>query len=300
MSIIEPFSGRRDLVKNLKNKNIEEYDINPKFDNITKQDTLLNPPNYTNKFIITNPPYLARNKSKDKTLFDKYKVNDLYKCFIKSIINDAPIGGIIIIPLNFFCSIRKEDINLRKEFLNKFQIERLNIFEEQVFEDTSYSVCSFKFMIGKSKNKIKIIIHPSKKKLKCSLSNKNNYLIGGHIYNLSGKYKISRLTRDTKNMHKSNLLIKCIDDKEKINLSYSNNIVVDNTPNLSNRTYATLCFNIELTELQQKNLVIKFNNFLNEYRNKYNSLFLCNYRENRRKRISFDLVYNIVNYLLSN
>ena len=36
---------------------------------VIKRDTILNPPNYNNKFIITNPPYLARNKSKDKTLF---------------------------------------------------------------------------------------------------------------------------------------------------------------------------------------------------------------------------------------
>lgn len=30
-----------------------------------------------NKFVLTNPPYLARNKSIDKTVFDKYKTNDL-------------------------------------------------------------------------------------------------------------------------------------------------------------------------------------------------------------------------------
>ena len=53
-------------------------------------------------------PYLARNKSKDKSLYDKYDVNDLYKCFIKNLIDDPPDGGIIIIPLNFMCSIRKQ------------------------------------------------------------------------------------------------------------------------------------------------------------------------------------------------
>ena len=43
------------------------------------------------------------------------------------------------------------------------------------------------------------------------------------------------------------------------------------------------------------------NKFLNEYRDKYNSLFLSNYRESNtiaRKRISFVLVYEICNYLL--
>ena len=48
-------------------------------------------------------------------------------------------------------------------------------------------------------------------------------------------------------------------------------------------------------------LVEKFNIFLNTNRDKYNSLFLTNYRESNtiaRKRISFGLVYNICNYLL--
>jgi len=54
---------------------------------------------------------------------------------------------------------------------------------------------------------------------------------------------------------------------------------------------------------KQKQLVIKFNKFLNENRKKYNSLFLTNYRESKdiaRKRISFDLVYSITEYILDN
>lgn len=49
---------------------------------------------------------------------------------------------------------------------------------------------------------------------------------------------------------------------------------------------------------QQKKIIKDFNEKLAEYRQKYNSLFLTNYRENCRKRISFDLVYNIVKQLL--
>ena len=84
--IIEPFTGNGDLLNFITNINkykLECYDIDPKKDFIIKKDTLLNPPNYNNSFIITNPPYLARNKSSNKNYFDKYDVNDLYKCFIK-------------------------------------------------------------------------------------------------------------------------------------------------------------------------------------------------------------------------
>ena len=64
-------------------KHIECYDIEPTKSFIIKQDTIKHPPNYNNKYIITNPPYLARNKCTNKLLFDKYDVNDLYKCLIK-------------------------------------------------------------------------------------------------------------------------------------------------------------------------------------------------------------------------
>ena len=43
------------------NKKID-YDIDPKNDKTTTKDTLLNPIDYTNKWIITNPPYLARKR----------------------------------------------------------------------------------------------------------------------------------------------------------------------------------------------------------------------------------------------
>jgi hypothetical protein len=49
--------------------------------------------------------------------------------------------------------------------------------------------------------------------------------------------------------------------------------------------------------------VKKFNTYLENHRKKYNSLFLTNYRESKdiaRKRISFDLVYQITEYILDN
>ena len=147
-TIIEPFVGCGDLLSFIKNKqqyHIEIYDIDPKYENTIKQDTLKNPPQYKDKFVLTNPPYLARNKSKNKEIYDKYDCNDLYKCFISILIENVCEGGIIIIPLNFISSIRKSDITLREKFLKIYSIHTINIFEESVFEDTSYSVCSLYF-----------------------------------------------------------------------------------------------------------------------------------------------------------
>ena len=104
--IIEPFAGNGDLLNFIKDKEyyeIECYDIEPKKDYIIQKNTILDPPNFNNSFILTNPPYLARNKSNDKELFDKYKTNDLYKCFIEILILNECLGGILIVPLNFIC-----------------------------------------------------------------------------------------------------------------------------------------------------------------------------------------------------
>jgi len=315
-NIIEPFAGNCDLIKFIKNKNlynIEYYDIEPKKDFIIYRDTLNKPPSYENKFILTNPPYLARNKSSQKEIFDKYNENDLYKCFLRELINNNPIGGIIIIPLNFWSSIRKNDIELRKNFLDKFKVLLINIFEENVFDDTSYSVCSFQFIKKESinfkniTNKINVNIYPSIKEMEIELNEENDYIIGGHIYKLprQNNYKIERLTKKNKNNKNTNILVKCLDDNSESKILMSivsdEEVFIDNTPNLSARTYASLIITPSINIEKQKNLVLSFNNLLNKYREEYNSLFLTNYRESKdiaRKRISFDLIYNITEHIL--
>jgi hypothetical protein len=319
-NIIEPMTGNGDLISfidkeqetNKVKYNIECYDIEPTTDNIIKKDTLKDPPKYYDKFLITNPPYLARNKTKDKSLFDLYQVNDLYKCLIKNILTNICLGGILIIPLNFWSSIRITDIELRKKFLEKYKIILLNIFEERVFDDTSYTICSFQFELKKNKddnNILNIIVYPSKITIKTELNGDNNYMIGGHIYNLKLKntYKISRLTNKNKDKSNTNILVKCIDDNinNKIGLSLVNDkhIYIDETPNQTARTYATLIIEPKIDKDKQQQLVIKFNKFLEKQRNEYHSLFLTNYRESKdiaRKRISFDLVYSIIQYILEN
>jgi hypothetical protein len=328
-NIIEPFTGNGDLLLFIEKEekeqiekdkdfkyNIECYDIEPRKDFIIKRDTLKNSPSYNNKFLLTNPPYLARNKSSDKTLFDKYDVNDLYKCLIKELLTNHSLGGILIIPLNFWSSIRVADIQLRKSFLEKYNIIILNIFEEQVFDDTSYTICSFQFEFKRNlegnleiKNTLNIIVFPSNTKILTELNDSNNFMIGGEIYNLKLKntYKITRLTSKNKEKSNTNILVKCIDDniKSKIGLSFvdEKDIYIDDTPNQTARTYATLIIEPKISQEKQQELVKKFNKFLEEYRTKYNSLFLTNYRESKdiaRKRISFDLVYSITEYILDN
>ena len=313
-TIIEPFVGKGDLLEFISPSlkyDIETFDIDPKLPDTEQRDTLRDPPSYADKFVLTNPPYLARNKNENKELYDLYKCNDLYKCFIINLINDVCQGGIIIIPLNFISSIRKADLDLRRQFLEKYTIQIINIFEEQVFEDTGYAVCSISFWKRKPTdddvNPINIYIYPSEKMMQIRLTVHNNFTIGGEIYSLPQDPTIT-VQRATKNAKENitNILLKCIDDNVHSQLGFKvvadDERFIDCTPKLSARSYATLLINRKLSLPQQERLVKKMNTFIMDNRAKYNSLFLTNYRESNsiaRKRISFDLAFKICNYILS-
>ena len=143
---------------------------------------------YTDKWIITNPPYLARNKCDIKTVFDKYDTNDLYKCFITSLTQkNACKGGIFIIPVGFFLSPRDIDVRCRNNFLSMYRLTKVKYFEEDVFPDTSTTVVAFSFeksQILLTEQTVEWILMPSGKTQNFTLSAANDWIIGGDIYNL--------------------------------------------------------------------------------------------------------------------
>lgn len=310
--IIEPFAGDGDLVEfaNLFSpKQLELYDIDPKKKCMTERDTLKNPPEYRGKFVLTNPPYLAKNKHKgDKTVFLQYNQDDLYKCFISSLVDSGCVGGIVIIPLNFWCSIRKADALLRRMFLKNYTIIRVNVFYEKVFQDTGYTVCSIHFRPKRgstSVDEVPMRFYPTRSSAVIKLGDFNDYTIGGDILKLeqTDKFKVERATTKNKDSPgMTNILVKCIDDTVTSQLGLrivlDKDRFVDETPKLSARSYATLIINPPISPERQQKLVDVFNARMRKWRAEYNSLFLTNYRENNRKRISFGLVFRLVNYLL--
>ena len=65
----------------------------------------------------------------------------------------------------------------------------------------------------------------------------------------------------------------------------------------TSRHMIQLIFNHPISIREQRTLISLFNDEFNKLRRKYNSLLLTNYRDNDRKRVSFDFVYKYLNYL---
>ena len=311
LHIVEPFVGNGDLLNFIQNKEnitIECYDIEPQNDQTVYRDTLLNPPLLKNKFVLTNPPFLARNKCTNKKLFDKYNFNDLYKCFIHTLIEDPPNGGILILPLNFWCSIRKQDVYLRYLFLQQFYITRLNIFETKTFFDTSTTICSFQFEThrsGRIQTCIPIKMFPDNIEMKLLMNKQNNYTFGGEIYQLpqTASYKVGRYvnTMNQNNPFVTCILLKCIDGPISNSLGLFLQALEWNNKDYilpTSRSYAVLTIEPIICYSKQELLVSRFNEYISNVRQQYHSLCLPTYREFSRKRISFQLCYQIVNYIL--
>ncbi len=335
-SITDPFAGAGDLLKWAKAGgagSVAGYDIDKTRSGnalIFYNDSLQNPKTY--EFILTNPPYLYQNKMKDKTLLQNSKHTDLYQLSLEKIMNSEE--GIVIVPINFLSAENSKYI--RELFLAKFEIKKANYFSERVFEDTTYNVIAFyyrKKKISANKMNIDFTIYPQKKSSKITLYQKYNWQIGGEflakINACSNKLRISRLEEDDlqkgrytikaayNNLDKikefnvsANILSKlkknivvlkaidtgsengkiCLDDIRRYNLDALISIK-------TSRHQIQLLFPETVSIKEQEKIIELFNKEIEDKRNLYHSLFMTNYRDKGRKRISFNFAYNLVNYL---
>ena len=340
--VIDPFAGDGDLLDwamyngalAAHGFDVDESKIKG---SVSYNDSLNNPLEYD--FVIANPPYLNVNKA-DEACKSKYFLNsnyeDLYQISIDSILKCKE--GILIVPLNFLCAENSK--KLRQKFFSKYQIIKLNYFQERVFADTTINVVAFYFKeksdLSINCNSFPAIIHPKKKTITIEIKEEYDWQIGGEFLSLINKQenrlKIRRLTEKDiitgafnckkvklaysntadirefeldesilDKIQKNIILLKAIDsgsEAGKIALEDINGygvcgLVSKNT----SRHQIQLIFGVNISIDEQKKLINLFNQNLEELREKYFSLFLTNYRDNDRKRISFDFVYKYLNWL---
>lgn len=290
--LVEPFVGDGDLLRLFPNNIWEKYDIQNKGINII-QDTLSNPPSYKNKWVITNPPYLAKNKTTEKSIFEKYNTDDLYKAALLSLLDCE--GGILIIPMNFFTDERTGKV--RKLFLDQFKINEINFFTQPIFNSTTYSVCSFAFTrksLSKEKQHILINIFPNNQISMVDLFPDFDYQLGGDFYNSLNKVKniFGRLVKEKSEDYITDIKLYGLDTRtERIRVEIDKDHYIGKN---TDRIYATFTCKRELTQEQQVVLVEEFNKQLEAFRSKYLDLCLTNYRDFNRKRIGFTFAYQLM------
>jgi hypothetical protein len=315
--VIEPFAGQGDLLAWLTAQGntlpVEAYDLDPKKAGIIQRDTLKQPPNYKDAWLLTNPPYLARNKCQDKELFDHYATNDLYKCFITSLTKQEDcLGGILIIPAGFFLSPRDVDVRCRNAFLTKYKLGLVKYFEETVFPDTPTTVVAFDFTKAAqplTEQTVEWLSQPSGEKRVFKMSQADDWIIGGDIYTLAvaPTIKIRRYVEGQPLKTGEQLTAMTLNALDsgtqggRISLDYKAGYVYPAKE--CSRSYATLCIQGRtLTEAEQQKLCLDFNALVEKKRAETWSLFLPQYRESKeyaRKRIPFELAYRIVLHLIN-
>jgi hypothetical protein len=314
--IVEPFAGKGDLIEWVKQAGctaaIEAFDIEPKYQGVQKQDTLSTPPDYNNAWIITNPPYLARNKSDKKEIYDMYDTNDLYKCFITSVVHQNNCrGGIFIIPAGFFFSPREMDTRCRNDFMTRYKITKIKYFEETVFDDTTTTIVAFSFEKAATtltEQNVEWTMLPSKINKTFHMSSVYQWIIGGDIYHLEvpNGIQVRRHVEGQplrENETQTFITLNALDSGTKdgrICCRYRKDYIYPAKD--CSRTYATLRISgRELSEEEQIQLCRRWNEFIEQQRADTWSLFLPQFRESKeyaRKRIPFELAYRILLHLI--
>jgi len=152
---LDPFAGKHDLLHWAHSKNarsISGFDIDLSIHpSSSYNDSLISIP--YSPFLITNPPYLAKNKmnavQKNKYMKD-CPYDDLYMLALDRIVASKTEEGIVILPINFLSAENAQPI--RKLFFSHYSIAKCRYFTEPMFDDTSYNVVAFYFVKQPSKN----------------------------------------------------------------------------------------------------------------------------------------------------
>lgn len=325
--------------KKNKSQKILGYDIDETLvdnKNIFKNDSLLNSLNYKeNDFVLSNPPYLNINKADKNTKKYFAGFEDLYQVAISKILNS--IEGILIVPVNFLSAENSKKIRIL--FFERFEIVKINYFKEQVFEDTTYNVIAFYYKLKESKSdldKLTLKIFPEKKIVNLFLEKRYDWTIGGDFSyslkqqkNFLGAYRLTEKDlqkgekeiligfghikekkklkikeADYKKLKSNILLLKAIDtgsENGKIALEDISTYHIDGLVSKeSSRNQIQILFKNQINLTEQKEIIKFFNEEIENLREKYLSLFMTNFRDKDRKRISFDFSYKLINYIYYN
>ena len=304
--VLDPCEGHGDLT-NWAWKNgatdIEGYDIEPVLDHTEYRDLYSTDqplPDYSGKLIVTNPPYLSSNRSDDKTVFDTWKQNDLYKCYLATLSYHNVDEAIIIQPSNFLFESRS---GAREMLFENYNIKQAEYWEHPVFDDAVIGIMTMHIQkkdfpqIGQDQN-FTIINRTKDISTDVTLEARYNYLDGKEFFDYIRNAPRHSFERVHEGMDppNSNIVLSIMEGTHGICLLY-NDAEPIYTPEKSFTTYQ-INLPFELSEAEQREAVNEFNKILNGYRKQYDSRFLSNYIAAEQKILSRDYANKLLAKIL--
>lgn len=228
-------------------------------------------------------------------------MNDLYKCFLISLINGNCPGGVLILPANFWFSTETSTVRLRSEFLMKYAVPKLNVFEEEVFNEVNITTCSFQFEQRRNANlesKTVVTFYPDESiQIIDNLTQIQPTLYLKIFERRSGIVKVQRFN-DESNLFRTNIVINCIDNKySKISAKLVKTFDLPESLKSSRGSFI-VHISERLSIEDQNTLVELFNETLMGLRRQYGCLIFPYFLGFGRKRLSFVSAYTLISNLV--
>ena len=278
------------------------------------------------------------NKEIKEKYFKNFEFEDLYQISLFSIMDSDE--GIVIVPINFLSAENSKKIRnifFSKFRIVKMNYFKHQVFPDTTYNVIAFYYKKKKNIFD-DRFLIKTRIYPDNKIIDIELKKDFGWSIGGELIsaiknqeNYLGVYRLTEediaknngpikinasynhikthikigVSKEIYNLIKSNvILLKAIDsgtEQGKIALENIKKYGVDCLiSKSSSRHMIYLIFKKQIPVEEQKKIIKLFNKEINKFRDFYLSLFLTNYRDNDRKRISFDFTYKFINYLYLN
>ncbi len=329
--------AKKNGAKKIKGFDIDKKLVNKK--SIFYNDAILNPKRYkfvlTNPpyLNINKADEVIKRK-----YFNKKDYEDLYQISLASL-NDSD-EGIIIVPINFLSAENSKKIRdsfFSKFKIIEMNYFKQQVFPDTTYNVIAFYYIKKTNQFEDNFN-IKTHIYPENKIVNIKLNKRFHWAIGGELLNKIWSQQnilgIRRLTeKDLQNekgsikiraaynhikdlleirvskemydlMHSNVILLKAIDSGSEDGKLALENIKDYGVECLiskeSSRHMIYLIFDEPLKISEQKRIIELFNEEINKLRETHLSLFLTNYRDKDRKRVSFDFVYRFINYLYFN
>jgi hypothetical protein len=248
--------------------------------------------------MVSNPPYLARNKAKGQyaPIYDKFKQSDLYKCHLAGLNCNE---GIVILPSNF---LSESNSSARKMFFSRFSILQAEYWTEQVFPEATTGIVIFHYKWEKNPiQHFPLTMLPEEKKIDVVLKPEYGYLFGAEFFQRISQYpKTVTVEKGTKGIPPNTRLVLSLLDKNKIPQGLSINT---GDPILSTKTafttYQLVVHGVTLSQEEEEKIVSSFNSLMGHYRKKYSGLFLTNYMGANQKILPVSYCYRLINYIVN-